>query len=56
MIDGNLYENINSEWRMLSELHKKKFNEEMELETFIINLGTVKNAFGENVFSNLSSF
>lgn len=56
MVNENLFENINSEWRMLSELPKAKFNENMDLEIFIIELGTIKNSLGENLFPNLYTF
>lgn len=38
MIHAEKYEEINSEWRMLSEMPQEKFKN-MDIETFVTKLG-----------------
>lgn len=55
MIHAEKYEEINSEWRMLSEMPQEKFKN-MDIETFVTELGLIKNALNETIFPCLSSF
>lgn len=56
MIGEDQYEDINNEWRMLSELSADQFNKNMDLESFVVELGILKNALEENAFPYLYTF
>jgi hypothetical protein len=52
MVNGNAFENINTEWRLLSELPVNKFSKDLELEELVQELGTyvlAKMLLGKNV-------
>lgn len=51
----NLLEDINTEWRLLDELPRDRFCE-LDLEEFVTELNTYKNALGEKMFKNLYYF
>lgn len=56
MVNENILESINTEWRSLSELPVNKFNKDMELEELVTELGSCKNGFGEYIFPNLYTY
>jgi hypothetical protein len=52
MVNGNAFETINTEWRLLSELPVNKFSKDLELEELVQELGTyvlAKMLLGKNV-------
>lgn len=56
MVKEDDFENINTEWRMLAELPKEKFNKDLSIEDFVRELSSCKNAFGEMLFPTLFLF
>jgi hypothetical protein len=60
MVNGNAFENINTEWRLLSELPVNKFSKDLELEELVQELSTYlctcKNALGEKCFQIYMNF
>jgi uncharacterized membrane protein YheB (UPF0754 family) len=57
MVNRNVFENINTEWRLLTELPVNKFNKDLELEELVQELSTYlqKCSWGK-MFPNLYEF
>ncbi|XP_072391432.1 zinc finger protein 862-like [Diabrotica undecimpunctata] len=56
IVSHQYLENLNLEWRLLSELPENKFNNQMDLEELILELDSSKNPLGVPLFPTLCKF